>query len=231
MANTERSRWRWRIILVCIALLLLIAAGAWQLWRISTLPVYGKDLTGVALGGDFSLTDHTGRQVKLSDYRGKVVVLFFGYTYCPDVCPTTLGTLKMAMKELGKDAGFVQVLFVSVDPGHDTPATLAGYIPLFDPRFVGLTGKPDVIANVAQSYNAHYARYDNPSGGYSYDHFAGIYLLDRYGKVRVLTRSELGAQAIAADIRTILALREGPVPRTLWEKITGTGGCMCEGQH
>src|SRR4030095_6112122 len=123
----------------------------------------GSDVTGSSFGRDFALTDADGKARTLADYRGKAVVVFFGYTQCPDVCPTTLVTLAEAMKKLGADADRVQVLFVTVDPERDTPALLSQYVPAFDPRFVGLSGDAAATERVAKEFKVIYQKQPGPT--------------------------------------------------------------------
>ncbi|SMC24333.1 protein SCO1/2 [Andreprevotia lacus DSM 23236] len=163
----------------------------------------GTDLTGAAFGGDFQLTTHTGKQSKLSDYRGKAVALFFGYTNCPDVCPTTMSELKAAMQQLGPKADQVQVLFVSVDPERDTQNVLSHYVPAFDPRFVGLTGTLAQVEKVAEQYKIIIQKQGSGSS-YTVDHSAGTYLLDKEGKLRVLVNYGAGPQILAHDLGVLV---------------------------
>jgi protein SCO1/2 len=160
--------------------------------------------SGIARNG-FELVDHTGTPRSLADYRGKVVVVSFGFTHCPDVCPTTLVELSEAMKLLGARADQVQVLFVTVDPERDTPELLAKYVPAFDPRFVGLTGEPEAIARTAKEFKVFYQK-TKPSatGSYSVDHTAGSYVFDRDGNARLFTRHGGGPEALAEDIGRLL---------------------------
>lgn len=161
--------------------------------------------SGIAQNG-FRLTDHTGVVRTLEDYRGKVVVMFFGFTHCPDVCPTTMVETAEAMKLLGARAREVQVLFVTVDPERDTPEMLAGYVPAFHPDFVGLWGDPEAIARTAKDFKVFYQKTQQSStGSYSIDHTAGSYVFDRKGRLRLFTRYGVGAQALADDIGLLLA--------------------------
>ncbi len=168
---------------------------------------HNTDVTGSGIAKDgFTLTDHTGATRTLADYRGKVVVMFFGFTHCPDVCPTTLVETAEAMKLLGPRADKVQVLFVTVDPERDTPEMLAKYVPAFDSRFVGLWGDPETIARVAKDFKVFYQKGQQSStGSYSIDHTAGSYIFDEEGRLRLFTRYGVGAQALADDIGQLLA--------------------------
>lgn len=170
----------------------------------------GVDITGFDSGGDIALRDTTGAKRTSADYRGRVVVLYFGYLNCPDACPTTLATLREAMLELGADAGRVQVLFVTVDPERDTPALLDQYLKSFDPRFAGLTGTPEEIAAAAKQFKIYFAKSPGKEPGrYSVDHSTQTYLLDATGRARVFERPEATPADYAQDIRTLLAQARG----------------------
>lgn len=164
----------------------------------------GTDITGAEFGKPFTLTGHDGKQHGLADYRGKAVVLFFGYTHCPDICPTTMLEYQQVMKQLGPDADRVQVLFISVDPERDTPQVLAGYVPFFDKRFMGLTGAPEQINTVAGQYKVVAQRQPTEGGGYSVDHSAGSYLFDREGQLRVYVPYNTPVADIVHDLRQLL---------------------------
>jgi protein SCO1/2 len=163
-----------------------------------------NDVTGAAFGRDFQLVDQNGQQRTLADFKGKVVAVFFGYTYCPDVCPTTLGEFAMVAKELGADASRVQVLFVTVDPERDTPAVLVKYVPAFNPAFLGLTGDPGTIERTAKEFKIFYQKQPLPGGGYSVDHTAGSYIYDPAGRLRLFASYGAGAPKLAHDIRLLL---------------------------
>ncbi|MCE1243747.1 SCO family protein [Oryzomicrobium sp.] len=171
-------------------------------------PFRATDITGASVGPDFPrpLTDTQGQPRRLADYRGKAVVLFFGYTHCPDVCPTALTRFAAAMQALGDEAKRVQVVFVSIDPARDTPAQLAGYVPWFNPDFVGLTGSAEDVAAAAQAFRIYAARRDVPGGmGYVMDHSAGAYVLDTAGRPRLYLRDDAPVEDIVADLRRLLA--------------------------
>ena len=164
------------------------------------------DITGAGYGKELSLTDHNGRPRTLADFRGKVVVLFFGYTHCPDVCPTTLAELSQVMKSLGPDADRVQVLFVTVDPERDTPAILAQYVTAFDPRFLGLYGDADATRRAAREFKVFYEKREGSSPGeYSMDHSAGTYVIDPKGRLRLFVGYGKADADLAQDIRTLLS--------------------------
>lgn len=163
------------------------------------------DISGVEWGGDFALTAHTGKPVKSADFRGKVVVMFFGYTHCPDICAPTLVKLDQAVKRLGEEAKNVQVLFITVDPGHDSVKQLAGFIPPFNPSFIGLTGSDKEIAAVAADHKVAYG--SNPQakpGQILVDHFTGILVKDKKGKLRLLVKNNIALDDFERDLRILL---------------------------
>ena len=164
-----------------------------------------NDVTGQFPQAGFHLTDHTGKPRTLADFRGKAVVVFFGYTHCPDVCPTTLADLAQAMRLLGKDAQQVQVLFVTVDPERDTQALLAKFVPAFDPSFLGLYGDAQATKEAARSFRAEYMKQPLKSGGYSMDHSTFRYIVDTQGRLRLLAGERETPQMLAEDIRQLLA--------------------------
>ncbi len=163
------------------------------------------DLTGADFGRGFQLTDHNGKPRTLDDFKGKVVAVFFGFTYCPDVCPTTMGEMALVMKELGKDAARVQVLFITVDPARDTPALLSKYVPAFHPSFLGLYGDADATARTAKDFKIFFQKQPLAGGGYTVDHSAGTYLYDAAGRLRLFSAYGQGAQKLLHDIRLLLA--------------------------
>ena len=163
------------------------------------------DITGADYARDFHLKDAVDHPRQLADYRGKVVVLFFGYTRCPDVCPTTMADLKAVMQALGADADRVQVLFVTLDPARDTPALLTQYVPSFDPRFVGLYGDEATTARTAKDFKVFYQRVDGATpSSYTYDHTAGSYVFDASGRIRLFVRQGESAAAVANDLKRLL---------------------------
>jgi protein SCO1/2 len=164
------------------------------------------DLSMVDWGKDFSLTDHTGQPRRLGDFKGKAVVLFFGFTQCPDVCPTTLSNLRETMVLLGDDAKRVQVLFATVDPARDTQQLLAQYVPAFNPSFLGLYADEKTIAAVAKDFKVFYAKQPGSTPDtYSVDHSTGSYVFDPQGKLRLLLRHGETPANVAADLKLLLA--------------------------
>jgi cytochrome oxidase Cu insertion factor (SCO1/SenC/PrrC family) len=133
------------------------------------------------IGGPFALTDHTGKLRTNEDFRGKLLLIYFGYSYCPDVCPTDLQQIGLAVDGLGAEAEAVQPLFITLDPERDTAAHLADYVPLFHPRLIGLTGTPEQIRRVALAYKVYYAKYPPDSPDYVIDHSSFVYLVDGAG--------------------------------------------------
>ena len=163
------------------------------------------DISGGEMGQDFAISDHNGQLRKLADFTGKVVVVFFGYTQCPDVCPTTMTELVEVKRLLGKDGERLQPLFITVDPQRDTPELLKAYMANFDPTFLALCPTPAQLAEVAASFKVYYKKVgDDKSLSYTMDHSAGSYVFDPKGRVRLFVRYGLGAQPLAADITQLL---------------------------
>ncbi len=163
------------------------------------------DISGVAYGKDLRLTDHTGKARTLAAFRGKVVYLFFGYTHCPDVCPTTLADAAKAVRLLGKDGDRVQVLFVTVDPRRDTPEVLAQYVPAFNPSFLGLYGDEQATRAAAREFRVFYeVKPGKTAEDYSVDHTAGSYVLDQEGRLRLFVNYGMAPEKLAADLRRLL---------------------------
>lgn len=163
------------------------------------------DITGADFGRQFELVDHTGKLRRLEDFRGKVVVMFFGFTHCPDVCPMTLVEFNAALERLGEAAQNVQVLFVTVDPERDTPEVLGTYVTAFNTEFLGLTGTAAQIAEVAREFRIVYRKVEGSRpDNYSVDHSAGTYIFDQQGRLRLYARYGQGSEAIARDISRLL---------------------------
>jgi protein SCO1/2 len=163
------------------------------------------DITGADFTQTLSLTDHTGKPRTLTDFKGKVVALFFGYTHCPDVCPTTMVDLKQAMKLLGSRADELQVLFVTVDPERDTQEVLAQFVPSFDKRFIGLRGGEQETASTVAIFKIYAKKVDaQGKGGYTVDHSAGTYIFDKAGNIRLYMDYGQKPADIANDIKKIL---------------------------
>jgi protein SCO1/2 len=163
------------------------------------------DLTGADYAKDFQLTDQNGQVRSLKDFRGKLVVVFFGYTQCPDVCPTTMAELAEAKKLMGADGDKVQGLFVTIDPQRDTPALLKAYMANFDPTFLALRGTPEQLAATAKEFKVYYKKVDGKTAtSYTMDHSAASFVYDTHGRLRLYTRYGSGAQALASDLQLLL---------------------------
>ena len=164
------------------------------------------DITGADYAQGFQLTDFNGQQRSLADYKGKVVVVFFGFTQCPDVCPTTMNEMAQVKKLLGTDGDKLQVVFISIDPERDTPEVLKAYMGSFDPSFAGLyAASPDALAALAKDFKIYYKKVDGKTPtSYSMDHTAASYVYDPQGRLRLYARYGMGAQAMADDIRLLL---------------------------
>ncbi len=165
----------------------------------------GVDVTGAEYARDFALPDASGQQRSLKDFAGKVVVVFFGYTQCPDVCPTSLQELAEVKQLLGADGERLQGIFVTLDPERDQPEMLKAYMESFDPSFVALRGTPEQTAAIAKDFKIFYKKVEGPTPqSYTLDHSAGSYVYDTQGRLRVYERYGSGPQLLAADVRTLL---------------------------
>jgi protein SCO1/2 len=196
--------WRSRLL----PALLLAATLATQLSACSPdAPKFrSTDITGADFGRSFSLTDHNGKPRTLADFRGRLLVLSFGFTHCPDVCPTTLADTAAALKQLGADAARVQVAFITVDPERDTGEVLAKYVTAFHPEFLGLRGDAAATQQAAKEFKIFYdKRAGGAPGAYSMDHSAQSYVLDAQGRLRLLVRHDRLGQDLAEDLRTLIA--------------------------
>jgi len=165
-----------------------------------------SDVTGLGYARDFALNDQDGKPRTLADFKGKAVVVFFGYTHCPDVCPTTLSEMAAAMKELGPDADRVQVVFITLDPERDKPELLKSYVPSFDPRFIALSGDQEATARVAKEFKVFYQKVPGKTADtYTMDHTAASYVFDPQGRVRLFVRHGQGTEPIVHDLKALLA--------------------------
>jgi protein SCO1/2 len=163
------------------------------------------DLTGADYAQGFSLADHNGQVRTLKDFAGKVVVVFFGYTQCPDVCPTTMAELAQVKQLLGPDGDKLQGIFITVDPERDAPELLKAYMGNFDASFLALRPTMAQLPEVAKAFKIYYKKVDGETpGSYSMDHSAGSYVFDGNGRIRLYTRYGSGAEALASDIRLLL---------------------------
>jgi len=194
------------------ALQLIVACAAWsgvvsQITACSgsTPKFTAIDLTGADYARDFALKDHNGQLRTLKDFQGKIVMMFFGYTQCPDVCPTSMTEMVAIRKLLGKDADKVQCLFVTIDPERDKPAMLKDYMAAFDPSFLALVPAPEQLAALTKDYKVYYKKVEGPTPtSYTMDHTAGSYVYDTKGKLRLFTRYGTQPELTAADLRILL---------------------------
>ncbi|WP_425261614.1 SCO family protein [Rubrivivax sp. RP6-9] len=192
-------------------LILLAAAGTTVLagcdsGGVSKPAFKAVDITGADYAKELNLKDADGRPRQLSDFKGKVTVVFFGFTQCPDVCPSTLAELAQVKQMLGADGARVQGVFVTVDPERDTPELLKAYVGNFGADFVALHGTPDEIKAAAKAFKVFYNKVPGKTAtSYTVDHTAGSYVFDAQGRVRLFTRYGSGAEALAADLRLLLA--------------------------
>ena len=187
-----------RLFLITLALLL---AGC------DSRPQFvNTDISEAGYARDFALTDHNGKPRTMADFRGKAVVIFFGYTQCPDVCPTTMTGMAEALKLLGGDAAKVQVLFVTVDPERDTQQLLAQYVPVFNPSFLGLFADAQTIARTAQEFRVFYKKQPGSTPTtYTVDHSAGSYVYDPQGRLRLYIKHGEKPEVIAKDLKLLVA--------------------------
>ena len=187
--------------LLILATLLLAACGGQK-----PAPFNAADVSATPVGRDFELSDPSGQKRRLSEFKGKAVVLFFGYTHCPDVCPTALSGMRDAMALLGEDAKKVQVVFVTVDPERDTPQMLGQYVPWFYPSFLGLWGDAQAVAAIAKDFGVFYKKQPGSTPeNYSVDHTATSFVFDPQGRHRLLVQHGMPPDKLAADLRRLIA--------------------------
>jgi protein SCO1/2 len=188
------------------ALISLVATGALAACGERKPQFSAVDLTGAEYAKDFQLPDTEGKVRSLKDFRGKAVVVFFGFTQCPDVCPTTLAEIAQAKQLLGPDGAKVQGIFVTVDPERDTPEVLKAYMANFGPDFIALRGSPEQLAAVAKDFKVYYKKVEGKTpGSYTMDHSAASFVYDTQGRLRLYSRYGSGPQALANDIKQLLA--------------------------
>ena len=190
-------------VLACIFLALV---GCDKPGAVPAASFKGIDITGAEYARQLNLPDSAGQMRTLANFKGKVLVVFFGYTQCPDVCPSTMAELAEVRRSLGADGARVQGLFVSIDPERDKPELLQAYVGNFDAGFIALRGSPEQTRDAAREFKVFYAKSPGKTeGSYTVDHTAGSYLFDARGKVRVFTRYGSGPAALSADLKTLLA--------------------------
>ena len=192
-----------KVTIILASLFMAVAVAA-----ILAVYVWREDGGGIAkIGGPFVLVDHTGQERTEADLKGRHALIYFGYSFCPDVCPTALADMLIALDELGPDAARVQPIFITIDPERDTPAALKDYIPNFHPRLIGLSGSADQVSKAARAYRVYYAKVDDPEAGENYlmDHSSVIYLMDPDG--RYLTHFSHGTapETMAKRLRELVS--------------------------
>jgi cytochrome oxidase Cu insertion factor (SCO1/SenC/PrrC family) len=187
------------LLLCALALAVLLSVFLWRLGDSG-----GSAGGSAAVGGPFTLIDQNGQRRSDRDFHGHWMLLYFGYTYCPDVCPTTLALMQAALDKLGSAGDGIVPVFITIDPERDTPSVLKAYVAQFGARFVGLTGTPQAIARVAHSYRVYYAKHPLKGGSYAMDHSSVIYLIDPDGHFVKAYDDETGAAALAEDLRKTL---------------------------
>jgi len=188
-----------------LAAAVLFTGGCDKLLTGSKSAFNSVDVTGAPIGGDFRLADTQGKPRSISEFRGKVVVVVFGYTHCPDVCPTTLSDFASALKRLGPDAQRVQLLFVTLDPKRDTPEILREYVPAFDKSFVALRGDEEATSRVTKEFRIYSQQREAKNGGeYTIDHSAQSFVFDPNGKLRLVVGYGLEPEKIASDLRLLM---------------------------
>ena len=196
---------RCRVVVALVTLAGLALGGCDRLSSASKPTFNAIDITGAELGTDFRLTDHRGAPRSLGDFRGKAVVLFFGFTHCPDMCPTTLADLASAVRMLGPEGNRVQVLFVTVDPKRDTPELLERYVPAFHPDFLGLRGEPEETLRIARAFKIFVSEVPGRTPeSYTIDHSTQKLAFDSRGQLRLLMAHGTPPEKIAADLRLLM---------------------------
>lgn len=200
---------------LALAAAVVTTIAAYGIARKSEQQFRGTDITGAQWGHGFELTDHSGRRRTLTDFKGKVVLAFFGYTNCPDACPTALSEMAQLVKQLGPDGNRVQGLFITVDLERDTPERLASYVPAFHPSFLGLRGSPEQTEKVAKEFKVYYeaqkadkgshSGHDGQHDPYLVNHSTGIYAFDREGRARLyFSANKRSVEAMVHDVKLLL---------------------------
>ena len=204
--DSPGGRPRFLLVAVAVAALLVLAAGALLGLAFRDTPKGAAgSLLGATIGGPFRLVDQDGRTVTEADFKGKWQLVFFGYTHCPDTCPTTLNEIALALDRLGTKRRQVGVVFITVDPERDTPAVLKAYLESFDAPVVALTGTQAEISQVAKEYHVYYARHPRPDGDYDMDHSAVVYVMDPEGRFTATFTPDNSPEEIAARLAKLLS--------------------------
>ena len=206
MSDTSKPLRREILISIAKTSLLVSAGGIFYACSDTKPNFVGIDLTGADYAQGFALPDQHGQSRTLADFAGKVVVVFFGYTQCPDVCPTSLAELAEVKKMLGSDGDKLQGVFISVDPERDTPAVMKAYMASFDPSFLALHATPDQLSELAKSFKVYFKKVEGSTPtSYTMDHSAGSYVYDTKGRIRLYHRYGSGVPALAGDVKLLLA--------------------------
>jgi protein SCO1/2 len=202
------SRSNRSLLILMVSMMAIVAVTVVVMWHIVASgprdPGYDNSASAVSIGGPFQLTDQSGAAVTDKTYDGSYRLIYFGYTFCPDACPTELQTIGQAVDSLGALADKVQPIFITIDPARDTTKQLAAYVPQFDKRLVGLTGTPEQIAAVAKAYKVYYAKADQPGGdpkAYGMNHSSFVYLMDPQGRFLTVFSSDMDSDKMAAEIK------------------------------
>ncbi|HEV8033154.1 MAG TPA: SCO family protein [Stellaceae bacterium] len=204
--NTPAGSPRFIIAAVLLAGALILAAGALLGFALHENPKGAAGtLLGSAIGGPFHLVDQNGKPVSDADLKGKWQLVFFGYTHCPDTCPTALNEISLALDQLGTKRDEVEVVFITVDPERDTPDVLKSYVQSFDASIIALTGSPEAVAQAAKDYRVYYAKHSRPDGGYDMDHSAVIYIMDPQGRFTATFTPDATADAMAERLQKLLS--------------------------
>jgi protein SCO1/2 len=200
------------LLILMIAMIAVVAVAGVAIWRITQNAPVASASSGVNIGGPFTLTDQTGATVTDKTYDGSYRLIYFGYTFCPDACPTELGVMAQAIEEMGPAGQKVQPIFITIDPDRDTVQQLKTYVPLFDKRLVGLTGTPQQIAAVAKEYKVYYSKADQPgvdTKSYGMNHSSFVYLMDPKGKFLTVFSSDTDSDKMAAEIKRYMEAPTG----------------------
>jgi protein SCO1/2 len=204
-ANPPRAP-RFAVIAIVLAAVLVVAAGTLLALAVRETPrgAAGTALAS-AIGGPFRLIDQNGKPVSDADLKGKWQLVFFGYTHCPDTCPTALNEISLALDQLGVKRDEVEIVFITVDPERDTPEVMKAYVQSFDARIIALTGSPDAVAQAAKAYRVYYAKHPRGDGDYDMDHSAVIYVMNPEGRFTATFTPDSTADAIAQRLQKLLS--------------------------
>jgi cytochrome oxidase Cu insertion factor (SCO1/SenC/PrrC family) len=205
-ANPPRPP-RFAVIAIVLAAVLVVAAGALLALAVRETPRGGAAGTALAsaIGGPFRLIDQNGKPVTDADLKGKWQLVFFGYTHCPDTCPTALNEISLALDQLGVKRDEVEIVFITVDPERDTPAVMKAYVQSFDARIIALTGSADAVAQAAKAYRVYYAKHPRGDGEYDMDHSAVIYVMNPDGRFTATFTPDSTADAIAQRLQKLIS--------------------------